>query len=319
MTAQMRSPDVSVACIAAARPVVAGGRRVVAVIVTHDRPQLLRLCLDAVLAQSRPPDAVIVIDNASGQETAALLGTYPAVQTIRLDHNGGGAAGFKAGMTAALQQDSDWLWLMDDDGRPAGQDCLARLLDTAAEHRAAMVGAMIVDIEAPARLAFPVRLRGRTVFSVATLVEHGPLPGFAHLFNGVLLAAGLVNDIGLPEAGLFIRGDEVEFLYRARRAGARIVLDPGAPFLHPGSQREITPILFGLFYAVVPADPVKQFYQFRNRGYIFRRYGMWGWMAADVVRYGWYYLVERRVDIPGLSFWLRATWTGIVGRFLKDV
>ena len=37
----------------------------VAVIVTRDRPALLRQCLDSVLDQVRLPEAVIVVDNSS--------------------------------------------------------------------------------------------------------------------------------------------------------------------------------------------------------------------------------------------------------------
>ncbi len=49
--------------------------RCVAVIVTRDRPALLAQCLAAVLGQSRRPDQVVVVDNASGPETRDVLGS----------------------------------------------------------------------------------------------------------------------------------------------------------------------------------------------------------------------------------------------------
>ena len=268
---------------------------VVAVIVTRDRPALLRACLNAVLGQARAPDEVIVVDNQSGAETRTLLQGYPAVRCLRLTRNLGGAGGFRAGIELAMQRQAVWLWLMDDDGRPAGKGCLGTLLETAQRRNAGLVGAMVVDVDERQRLAFPVRVNGRTLFEVEALARHGPVAGFAHLFNGVLVRAAMLRRIGLPDARFFIRGDEVEFLYRARQAGERIVLDTTALFLHPGSQSEIHPIMWGHFYAVVPGDEAKQFYQFRNRGYIFRRYRMWGWMSADLARYGWY--------LPGQSSW----------------
>ncbi len=291
---------------------------VVAVIVTRDRPALLRQCLDAVLGQGRPPEAVIVVDNASQDATREALDHYPAVGCVRLARNVGGAGGFCAGIQRALDDGAEWLWLMDDDGRPAGPRCLAALLATAAAHRAELVGPLVVDVDARRRLSFPVRIAGRTLFDVDALVRHGPVPGFAHLFNGALIRADLFRRIGLPDARFFIRGDEVEFLFRARRAGARIVLDTAAHFLHPGSQPDIHPILGGRFYAVVPQEAAKQFYQFRNRGYIFRRYGMWGWLAADLVRYGCYFLISRHADVAGFIRWAAATGCGIRGRFMRD-
>ena len=110
----------------------------------------------------------------------------------------------------------------------------------------------------------------------------------------------------------------MEFLLRARRAGACIVLDTATHFLHPGSKAEIHPILLGRFYAVVPQEEGKQFYQFRNRGYIFRRYGMWAWLAADVVRYAYYFMITRRADVAGLARWAAATTSGVRGGFMRD-
>jgi len=304
--------------VAASRPAGVIPSRVVAVIVTRDRPALLRQCLDAVLDQARPPEAVVVVDNASQDATREALQDYPAIDCIRLAHNVGGAGGFGVGIQRALDDGAEWLWLMDDDGRPNGARCLEALLATAAAHRAELVGPLVVDVDARQRLSFPVRIAGRTLFEVEALVRHGPVPGFAHLFNGALIRADLFRRIGLPDARFFIRGDEVEFLIRARRAGARIVLDTAAHFLHPGSHADIHPILGGRFYAVVPQEAAKQFYQFRNRGYIFRRYGMWGWLAADVVRYGCYFLISRRADVAGLARWAAATGCGIRGRFMRE-
>lgn len=292
--------------------------RCVAVIVTRDRPALLAQCLIAVLGQSQRPDQVIVVDNASGPETRDLLTTYSGVRTLRLPRNAGGAGGFHAGIELALQDGAEWLWLMDDDGRPHDAGCLRSLIRTAVSHQAEMVGALIIDVDDPERLSFPVRIAGRTRFDAAEIVTHGPVSGFAHLFNGTLISASLFRRIGLPNPKFFIRGDEVEFLFRAREARARIVLDPRAQFLHPGSRPEIHPIFGGMFYAVVPTDAAKQFYLFRNRAYIFRRYGKWGWMAADAIRYGYYFLVCRRLDVRGLAGWARTTRAGWSGSFMQE-
>lgn len=289
-----------------------------AVIVTRDRPALLRHCLASVLKQRRPPDFVVVVDNASGPDTQDVFRDHPAVRVLRLGENAGGAGGFRAGIELALRCGADWLWLMDDDGRPRDAECLGGLLRTAAAHRADLVGALVVDVDEPERLSFPIRIAGRTRFGVAEMVAHEPVPDFAHLFNGALIGATLFHRIGLPDPRFFIRGDEVEFLFRARKSAARIVLDTAAQFLHPGSRPEIHPILGGLFYAVVPLEPFKQFHQFRNRAYIFRRYSKWGWAAADMVRYGYYFMVTRRLDVAGFGRWAAATADGWSGRFMRD-
>ena len=288
---------------------------VVAVVVTRDRPALLEQCLQALHRQFPPPSAIIVVDNASGPETKHVLRRHPGLQVLTMVRNTGGAGGFWAGIAYALDRGAEWLWLMDDDGRPARPDCLAHLLNTAQTAEADMVGALVIDADRPSRLAFPVRLHGRTVFDAQTVRSHGPVAGFAHLFNGVLVHARLFRAIGLPDPRFLIRGDEVEFLYRARRAGATVLIDPGAPFLHPGSAPEIHSILGGRFYAVVPGTPEKRFLQYRNRAYIFSRYGMWGWLLADIVRYSCHHLGRR--DLLGFAHWARATLCGLNGRFMR--
>lgn len=292
-------------------------QRVVAVVVTHDRPALLHRCLNALTGQRRPADAVVVVDNASGPATATVLAGFPGVTVLRQARNLGGADGYHAGIMATLRDGADWVWLMDDDGRPHDGGCLLGLLAAAHRTGADMAAPLVVDVDRPTHLAFPLRHRRRTCFAVAEVAEAGDLTGFAHLFNGVLVSAALFFRIGLPDRRFVMRGDEVEFLLRARHAGARITLATSVHFLHPGGSAEIHPILAGLYYATLPGDPAKQFLQFRNRAWIFRRYRMWAWLAADVARYGCFFLATRR-DTRGFGRWAMASWDGFRGTFMRD-
>ena len=285
---------------------------IVAVIVTRNRPALLSRCLRAIAAQSRPPTRILVVDDAGHVALEPIVAGFPSVRLLTLRHNQGPAAAYGIGITAALAEAPTHIWLMDDDGAPAGPDCLARLFATASREAAHITCPLVSDIDRPDRLAFPIRQRGRTRFTAAAIDRSQLIRGFAHLFNGALIDAGTFGRIGLPNAALFIRGDEVEFMLRAKRAGLRIVTDTRIAFLHPSSISEIHPILGGRFHAVVPSDPAKQHCQFRNRGWIFRRYGMWGWLAADHVRYACLYLGERR-DLRAYATWLSSTWAGVAG------
>ena len=289
----------------------------VAVVVTHDRAGLLATCLAAIFAQTRRPDAVVVIDNASGPDTATLLRAHPAVRHLRLDRNMGAAYAFRLGIVTALADGAGSVWLMDDDGAANDPHCLERLLRTALEQRLGLVAPLIVDEAQPERLAFPLRLRGRTRFYTAEARAHGPVHGFAHLFNGALVRAEAFRVAGLPDPRLVMRGDEVEFLLRLRRRRVGVMLDTGAQFSHPGSEREIHPVAWGWFYAVVPPSARKQFYTFRNRAFIFSRYGLWHYLLVDLARYGLHYLARRHPDTIGYGRWLRLTFHGLRGDWLR--
>jgi GT2 family glycosyltransferase len=103
---------------------------VTAVVVTYNRADKLPTVLDRLAAQNRPADRVLVIDNASTDDTPSVLKRYadrPEIEVVRLDSNTGGAGGFATGMRLAYEGGADFAWIMDDDCY-AEPDALAELL-----------------------------------------------------------------------------------------------------------------------------------------------------------------------------------------------
>lgn len=95
----------------------------IAVVVTYNRKELLCECLDAILAQTRPVQKIVVMDNASTDGTRELLLergflSNSLVEYHSLEKNIGGSGGFNEGMKIAAVQKSDWVWIMDDDTIP---------------------------------------------------------------------------------------------------------------------------------------------------------------------------------------------------------
>lgn len=95
---------------------------VYALVVTYNRKALLIECLNAILDQSRMPDRIVVIDNASTDGTENLFcknGMYntPIFRYVKMDKNTGGAGGFYEGIKQTYSQ-CDYIWLMDDDTIP---------------------------------------------------------------------------------------------------------------------------------------------------------------------------------------------------------
>ena len=71
--------------------------RVIAVVVAWNRAALLRETLDGLAAQTRPLDGVVVVDNASSDETPQLIASHPVVSNVvTLPQNYGGSGGFAA-------------------------------------------------------------------------------------------------------------------------------------------------------------------------------------------------------------------------------
>jgi rhamnopyranosyl-N-acetylglucosaminyl-diphospho-decaprenol beta-1,3/1,4-galactofuranosyltransferase len=294
---------------------------VCAVVVTHRRVDQLTKSLDAVSGQRRPPDHLIVVDNDDDERVRELVAGQPIPTSyVGSRRNLGGAGGFALGMLQALALGADWVWLADDDGRPADSTVLETLLACATRHSLAEVSPMVCDLDDPARLAFPLR-RGlvwrRWVSELRDPSSGGAgdlLPGIASLFNGALFRASTLEAVGVPDIRLFIRGDEVDVHRRLVLSGLPFGTCLDAVYLHPQGSDEFKPILGGRMHTQYPSDDTKRYFTYRNRGYLQAQRGMRRLVAQEWLRFGWFFLVTRR-DPAGFREWIRLRRLGRQERF----
>jgi len=289
-----------------------------AVVVTHKRPDELAKSLDAVSTQTRAPDHLVVVDNDDDPHVRELVNGQPIASTyIGSRRNLGGAGGFALGMLHALALGSDWVWLADDDGRPADSEVLATLLACAEKYGLAEVSPMICDMDDPQLLAFPLR-RGlvwrRRVDEIRTAPGDDLLAGIAHLFNGALFRAATLEATGVPDVRLFLRGDETELHRRLLRSGLPFGTCLETVYLHPQGGDEFRPILGGRMHTQYPDNATKRFFTYRNRGYLQSQPGMRKQVFQEWMRFGWFFLVSRR-DPAGLWEWIRLRRLGRRERF----
>ena len=297
--------------------------RVVAVVVTWNRATLLERVLRAVDGQTRRPDEVVVVDNASTDATPELLVRLGEELRVpltvrRSGTNTGGAGGFAEGIRTALGDGADLLWLMDDDGVPP-PGCLADLMPHT--DRYDVLGPAVVAEHDEGRLCFPIRLPGtaRVVHAledVERAATAGLLEGVVIPFNGVLVTRDLAERIGVPRAEFFIWGDDVEYLWRARRAGARVATVVASRFRHPATDDLGTPMAFGrTTYNHSPSD-LKHYCMVRNNVTNLREYvGLLG-VAAFLLKTLWFYSLTRperarlRLSAEALVAAVRGDFTG---------
>ncbi|MFT4085840.1 MAG: glycosyltransferase family 2 protein [Gordonia sp. (in: high G+C Gram-positive bacteria)] len=303
--------------------------KVVAVVVTHRRRELLAESLAVLTAQDRPIDHLVVVDNAAEPEVGELVTSQQAPTTyLPSQHNLGGAGGFALGMLYALSLGADWVWCADDDGRPEGPQVLSTLLDCARRHDLGAVSPVVVNIDEPDALAFPLRRglvwrrRRSELFADEAAptpvepVETDLLPGIASLMNGALFSSGTIDQIGVPDLRLFFRGDEVEMHRRLTRSGVAFGTCLTTAYLHPDGSDEFRPILGGRMHTQYPDNEVKRFFTYRNRGYLMSQPGMRKLIFQEYARFGWYFLVQQR-DVAGFRDWLRLRKLGRSERFSR--
>jgi rhamnopyranosyl-N-acetylglucosaminyl-diphospho-decaprenol beta-1,3/1,4-galactofuranosyltransferase len=289
---------------------------IIAVVVTRHRRDLLVDSLKMVASQTRPPDHLIVVDNGPDQPARDVVEACPVPSTyLPSQRNLGGAGGFALGMLHALALGADWVWLGDDDGRPADDTVLTTLLDTAQRRRLAVVSPVVANINRPEALAFPLR-QGMTWKRQREELGTDFLPGIASLFNGALFRAAALDVVGVPDYRLFFRGDEVEIHRRIVRSGLPFGTCLRATYLHPDGTAEFKPMLGGRFHAQDPEDPIKRYYTYRNRGYLLSQPGMRKIGLLELGRFGLYFLGVRR-DPKAFLEWLRLVYLGRREHFFR--
>ncbi len=297
--------------------------RIVAVVVTHKRAELLAESLKVLAAQDRPVDHLVVVDNADEAVVADLVAGQPIPTTyIGSKRNLGGAGGFALGMLHALALGADWVWCADDDGRPDGPSVLSTLLACAKRPGLDEVSPVVARIDDPDTLAFPLRRglvwrRKRSeLFADDETQDDDLLPGIASLFNGALFSAYALEVVGVPDLRLFFRGDEVEIHRRLQRSGLNFGTCLTTGYLHPDGADEFRPILGGRMHTQYPDNEVKRFFTYRNRGYLMSQPGMRKLLPQEYARFGWYFLIQQH-DPKGFAEWMRLRRLGRRERFIR--
>jgi GT2 family glycosyltransferase len=250
--------------------------KIAAVVVTYNRKQLLKECLDALLSQTRPLDSIILIDNASTDGTLEFLKESgyldnPKIDYVRLPENTGGAGGFYEGVKRGYEKGYDWLWLMDDDGKPL-KDTLELLLKGAKENNLKVINAVSVSDLNEKTLSF-----GDKKFKkVEDLKKHPSfkndiLWNIAGPFNGGLIHREVVKIVGYPNKNYFIYGDDVDYFFRIKKF-FKIGIYVKALFLHPPCKLKKINFLGIKFYIFWQEEPLLNFFNIRNFCILFRTY-----------------------------------------------
>ena len=203
---------------------------VAVVVVTHNRAELLSRLLDGLAAQTRRPDAVVVVDNASTDDTQAVLAarTDLPLEVITQD-NLGGAGGFHRGVRAAYDRGFDRVWLVDDDVVPA-PGCLAAMADVDEDCliavREDLSGTLVEKAAVEFDLRNPLAIHPKRSTVDSTYADRASMPPLVEVqnvaFEGFMVRRSVIREIGFPDPSFFIFYDDAEYAVRARRAGHRI-------------------------------------------------------------------------------------------------
>ncbi len=248
---------------------------VTAVVLTYNRRDLVQRCLRALLAQSRPVDRIVVVDNASTDDTPAVLAGFASgsLKIRRLPENVGAAGGFHEAMRLGHASGADFVWVMDDDVI-AAPDALAELLNAfdLLEERGIEAPFTVSCAQDPKGVLTNVPEVDRRQNALAYenwphLLEHGLVPVTRSTFVSALFRRQTIDRHGLPIAAMFIWGEDTEYTRRVTR--------DASGYLVSRSRVEHVRAVPGVLDIRTERDATRigwHSLQIRNRLYVERRY-----------------------------------------------
>jgi GT2 family glycosyltransferase len=222
---------------------------VTAVVVSHDGEVWLPAVLTTLSAQTRPPDSGVGIDTGSVDDSAALLvQSFGAERALVVDHKVGFGDAVRAGLERLgplvhepfTPEVVGWVWLLHDDSAP-DPACLQGLLDTADDNpSAAILGPKILgwhDRRLILEAGVTVTGSGRRVTNLDPR-EHdqGQKDGVRDVLSvssaGMLVRRDVWERLDGFDPALPLFRDDMDFCWRAHRAGERVLIATNAVIHH---------------------------------------------------------------------------------------
>lgn len=197
-------------------------KRTLVSVLTYNRFQLLNRCIDKIIDQTYSINELLIINNGSTDNTESLLKSRN-INHINLP-KGGSAQGWNAAIEYAVNNNFDYIWLMDDDGYP-DKDALKEIIEKFDNHTIC-ISSIVLNEMKNNELVFPLpKLNSlgqphlfTKFFNIKKLEKiKNDLYPFAHLFNGCLIDVKKLSEIGGINTNFYHHGVELDLYYRMKK------------------------------------------------------------------------------------------------------
>lgn len=280
---------------------------VAAVVVTFNRLELLKQCVDSLRAQTVYCD-ILIVDNASTDGTGQWVASQPDLAYQNTGSNLGGAGGFNLGMRWAVEAGCEYVWVMDDDTLPK-PDALEKLLeaDRILKGGYGWLSSVALWTDGSECKMNRQKLK-KSYYDYSPLLKYGLVQAEQATFVSLFLRRETILRVGLPIKEFFIWGDDIEFTRRiAVREGTPCFLAGGSQVVHATKNNKGSNIALD-----DPERIGRYFYAFRNEAYLYRQEGIKGRLFCfakrgrdflRIIRYG-------KPKLRRLGVLARGIWAG---------
>lgn len=249
------------------------------IILNWRQPAITIACVRAVQAMEPPAEAILLIDNGSGDDSLAQFqAALPEIALLALPQNLGFAGGNNYGLAQALERGFDYALLLNNDAFPR-PDMLGQLLAETAPD-VALLSPKIFYQASPTTIWFA---GGRQHPQLLELRDTGQKqhdgPRFQQsrdvdylLGTGLLVNLKAAGQVGLLDEQFFMYYEDLDWSIRFRQAGYRLRLVAGAHLHHQVS-----------LSSGGEGSAHQRYYLARSSVLFFARHGRQGWPAAIII------------------------------------
>lgn len=287
---------------------------VVAVIVTYNSAKTVGLLIENLLSQTVTLKAIIVVDNASKDETVEIVGKFQDIHLLQLAENKGGAGGFRSGLQHALKLDPSFIVTMDDDAIPSSNNFIENMLSFIYEHNLDVTSPIVLDALNPKFTAYQYKVGNNRTSVTQDISDANEKICDIKLFNGAFFSNRVISEQKGPETKFFIRGDEEEFKQRILAAEYKVAVCKNAFISHPSSVGEYYVYKKKRYHHC--NEGFKLYYSTRNRVHMIlfhqnvSRVKKAKRLLNEFYNYSVFYLWYRNFDFSSYITWCKAFIAG---------
>ena len=258
---------------------------VIAVVVTYNRKELLKECINNLLESSYKNINVLIVDNGSTDNTKEYVDNLIDNKKVYYENTGsnlGGAGGFNYGIKKAYQMDCDFVWIMDDDCM-VHNDSLEKLIEIDKELNGnyGFLASKVLWKDGSISIMNKQRV---TVFKENVDYESKLVKVELSSFVSLFIKASVIKEFGLPIKEFFIWTDDWEYTRRISKKYDCYLVN-NSVVTHKSKSN------MGGSIVNDSADRLNRYkYVFRNDVYFYKREGIKGYLYILLRQF--YYLIK---------------------------
>jgi len=197
------------------------------IVLSYNNKELSLQCLATLKNQDYAAHRIIVVDNASTDgSVAAIEKNFPDIEIIASEKNLGYAAGNNLGIQKALENDTEYIFLVNNDTTLA-LNCISELVDTFQKQPlAGIVGPMVYTFDPGLIIS---SAGGKVDWEKANSINQGAGDIDTGQYSsrsvdfingcGLMISRTAIEKIGLLDEKYFMYWEETDWCARLKRSG----------------------------------------------------------------------------------------------------